>query len=91
MLAVEIAGHVARSPVWDCRECGEPWPCPDLQTIPSQDAWSYLPMISRIMPVAIRDLRGRPSGPDPIDVVKRFCWWMPLSNDEARAIALRMR
>jgi len=91
VIIVEIRGHVAQSPLWDCRECGDPWPCPDLRAIPRKDAHTYLSMISRILPIAIRDLRGRASGPDPIAVVRRFCWWMPLSYDEARSIALRMR
>ncbi|MEU6073544.1 hypothetical protein [Micromonospora sp. NPDC047074] len=86
-----MATHVAGSPDWRCRGCGQPWPCPALRAMPDPASQDLLPVVSALLTAAIRDLRGRPGGPDPIDVVRRFLWWLPLSHDEARAIALRMR
>ncbi|MFI1196905.1 hypothetical protein ACH4T9_27110 [Micromonospora sp. NPDC020750] len=40
---------------------------------------------------AVRDLRGWPGGPTPPEIVQRFLWFVPLTDDEARAIALRVR
>ncbi|MGW3783790.1 hypothetical protein ACWD5Z_04350 [Micromonospora chokoriensis] len=42
-------------------------------------------------PQAIRDLRGQPGGPDPVAIVRRFLWFLPLTDEEARAVALRLR
>ncbi|MGB2570853.1 hypothetical protein ACPFP2_20720 [Micromonospora citrea] len=47
--------------------------------------------MSLLLRGAIRDLRGRVEGPQPPEIVKRFLWFLPLSDDEARAIALRLR
>ncbi|WP_433343211.1 hypothetical protein [Micromonospora sp. CA-111912] len=87
---VQVAGHVAGSPDWRCRGCAEPWPCPELRAMPNLATRDLLPVVSTLITTAIHDLRGRPGGPDPIDVVRRFLWWLPLSHEEARAIALRM-
>ncbi|MFY1620094.1 hypothetical protein [Micromonospora sp. WMMD736] len=91
MITIEIRGHVAESPTWSCQGCGEPWPCAEMRIIPREDAHTYLSLMASILPSAIRDLRGRLDGPDPIAIVRRFVWWLPLSYDEARAIAKRMR
>ncbi len=37
------------------------------------------------MPTAIRDLRGRPEGPEPPEIVKRFLWFLPLRDAQARS------
>nr|WP_181726589.1 hypothetical protein [Micromonospora provocatoris] len=50
-----------------------------------------IPEFSRLTRQAIRDLRGRPDGPDPIAIVRRFLWFLPLTDAEARAVALRLR
>ncbi|WP_243715497.1 hypothetical protein [Micromonospora sp. KC207] len=84
--AVSAAGHAAGSPDWLCRRCAQPWPCAELRATPE-----LLAVVSALMTTAIRDFRGRPGGPEPIEVVRRFLWWLPVSHDEARAIALRMR
>ncbi|WP_431896421.1 hypothetical protein [Micromonospora haikouensis] len=91
--ALPATGHLGRSPTWDCECCGEPWPCPTLRAIPTDrlDRSTLLPVVSYLMPTAIRDLRGRPEGPEPPEIVKRFLWFLPLRDAEARAIALRMR
>ncbi|WP_243707815.1 hypothetical protein [Micromonospora sp. KC606] len=47
--------------------------------------------MSSVMRGAIRDLRGRPEGPRPPEIVKRFLWFLPLDGEEARAVALRVR
>ncbi|MFC8848606.1 MULTISPECIES: hypothetical protein [unclassified Micromonospora] len=86
-----MAGHGAGSPDWLCRRCALPWPCPELRAMPEPATPDLLAVVSAVTTAAIRDLRGRPGGPDPIEVVRRFLWWLPVSRDEARAIALRMR
>ncbi|WP_225853839.1 hypothetical protein [Micromonospora sp. AMSO31t] len=52
---------------------------------------TLIPEFSRITRRAIRDLRGRSGGPTPPEIVKRFLWFLPLTDEEARAIALRLR
>jgi hypothetical protein len=52
---------------------------------------TLIPEITRITRRAIRDLRGRAGGPTPPEIVRRFLWFLPLTDEEARAIALRLR
>lgn len=88
-----VSGHIGYHPGWDCETCGEPWPCPTLRAVPRQrlNAAALIPVMSLLLRGAIRDLRGRPEGPQPPEIVRRFLWFLPLSDDEARAIALRLR
>ncbi|MEU3455112.1 hypothetical protein ABZ671_16155 [Micromonospora sp. NPDC006766] len=90
---VTVAGHVGRRPTWDCVRCGDPWPCLALRRIPRErlDLAVLIPAVSAVLGSAIRDLRGRPEGPEPPEIVQRFLWFMPLTDEEARAIAVRMR
>ncbi|MCW3813465.1 hypothetical protein ONA91_03190 [Micromonospora sp. DR5-3] len=85
--------HVGRQPTWDCERCGDPRPCPTLRRIPREqlDPAAWTPAVSVILQSAIRDLRGRPEGPEPPEIVLRFLWFLPLVDEEARAIARRMR
>lgn len=87
------AAHRACGPAWVCDGCGQDWPCPTLRSTPTDAARraTLLPDFSRITRQAIRDLRGRPGGPDPVTIVRRFLWFLPLSDEEARAVALRLR
>ncbi len=50
-----------------------------------------LPEFVRMARQAVRDLRGQPGGPTPPEVVRRFLWFLPLTDDQARAVALRVR
>ncbi|MEV0001188.1 hypothetical protein AB0H28_02730 [Micromonospora sp. NPDC050980] len=52
---------------------------------------TLIPEYARLTRRTIRDLRGRVDGPTPPEIVRRFLWFLPLSDDEARAIALRLR
>ncbi|MEU0153790.1 hypothetical protein [Micromonospora fulviviridis] len=85
--------HTACGPAWTCDACGRDWPCPALRAIPTDPARraTLIPEFSRITRRAIRDLRGRPGGPDPVAIVRRFLWFLPLTDEEARAVALRLR
>ncbi|MDG4757104.1 hypothetical protein [Micromonospora sp. WMMD710] len=65
------------------RHCERPRRTPPVATL--------IPEFSRITRRAIRDLRGQPGGPDPVAIVRRFLWFLPLTDDEARAVALRLR
>lgn len=88
-----LAAHTAGGPWWRCDACGRDWPCPTLRATPTDASRraTLIPEFSRITRRAIRDLRGRPGGPDPIAVVRRFLWFLPLTDEEARAVALRLR
>ncbi|WP_243704599.1 hypothetical protein [Micromonospora sp. KC723] len=88
-----VTGHIGYPPSWDCEACGEPWPCPNFQTIPPDrlTTSTLIPVMAFLLSRAIKDLRGRPEGPEPPEIVQRFVWFLPLSDDEARAIALRLR
>ncbi|TDB69761.1 hypothetical protein E1182_29035 [Micromonospora sp. KC721] len=88
-----VTGHIGSHPTWNCEACGEPWPCPVFQAIPADQLTTstLIPAMSFLLSRAIKDLRGRPEGPEPPQIVKRFVWFLPLSDDEARAIALRLR
>ncbi|SBT50093.1 Maf family protein [Micromonospora auratinigra] len=90
---VPIAAHTATGPAWTCDACGDDWPCPALRAVPTDAARraTLIPEFSRITRRAIRDLRGRPGGPDPVAIVRRFLWFLPLTEAEARAVALRLR
>ncbi|SBT44140.1 hypothetical protein GA0070611_2584 [Micromonospora auratinigra] len=85
--------HAACGPAWRCDACGHDWPCPTLRATPTDAARraTLIPEYSRITRRAIRDLRGRPGGPDPVAIVRRFLWFLPLTDAEARAVALRLR
>lgn len=90
---VVLAAHTTAAPSWTCDACREPWPCPawtDQPTDPARRA-DLLPDFSRLARLAIRDLRGREDGPRPAEIVKRFLWFLPLTDEEARAVALRLR
>jgi hypothetical protein len=88
-----ITAHIASGPAWTCDRCGRDWPCPTLRSAPTDAARraTLIPEFSRITRRAIRDLRGRVGGPTPPEIVKRFLWFLPLTDEEARAIALRLR
>ncbi|TDB79000.1 hypothetical protein E1182_14235 [Micromonospora sp. KC721] len=90
---LRVTGHIGCHPTWDCEVCGEPWPCPAFRAIGQDrlDGTTLIPVMSSLIRNAIRDLRGRPEGPEPPEIVKRFLWFLPLNDEEARAIALRMR
>ncbi|MEW2145661.1 hypothetical protein AB0869_22900 [Micromonospora vinacea] len=85
--------HTADGPHWTCDACGRAWPCPTLRATPTDAARraTLIPEFSRITRRAIRDLRGQPGGPDPVAIVRRFLWFLPLTDEEARAVALRLR
>lgn len=87
------AAHTADGPLWTCDACGQDWPCPALRATPTDAARraTLIPEFSRITRRAIRDLRGQPGGPDPVAIVRRFLWFLPLTDEEARAVALRLR
>ncbi|WFE37076.1 hypothetical protein [Micromonospora sp. WMMD998] len=87
------SAHVADGPAWICARCGHDWPCPTLRAAPTDVARraTLIPEFARLTRRAIRDLRGRADGPTPPEIVKRFLWFMSLSDDEARAVALRLR
>lgn len=88
-----LADHYGWSPTWTCEKCGKPWPCPAWTRRPTDPALvqALLPGFTRMASMAIRDLRGQPEGPEPAEIVKRFLWFMPLSDEEARTTALRLR
>jgi hypothetical protein len=88
-----VTGHIGSHPTWDCEACGAPWPCPTLQALPPDrlTTSTLIPVMAILLSRAIKDLRGRPEGPQPPEIVKRFLWFLPLNDDEARAIALRLR
>ncbi|MEU7171281.1 hypothetical protein ABZ949_07305 [Micromonospora tulbaghiae] len=88
-----LSAHRACGPAWTCDQCGQDWPCPALRAAPTDAGRraTLIPEFSRITRRAIRDLRGRPGGPDPVAIVRRFLWFLPLTDEEARAVALRLR
>ncbi|SCG36791.1 hypothetical protein [Micromonospora humi] len=87
------ASHSTAAPAWVCDGCGADWPCPAWTSAPTDAARraELLPEFVRLTRRAIRDLRGRPGGPQPPEIVRRFLWFLPLSDEEARAVALRLR
>ncbi|WP_422741783.1 hypothetical protein ACN27B_26155 [Micromonospora sp. WMMD754] len=85
--------HRATGPAWVCDACGADWPCPAWTATPTDAARraELLPEFVRLARRAIRDLRGRPGGPQSPQIVRRFLWFLPLTDEEARAVALRLR
>ncbi|MDG4800661.1 hypothetical protein [Micromonospora sp. WMMD980] len=85
--------HSTSRPGWVCDGCGADWPCPVWTSVPTDAVRraELLPEFVRLTRRAIRDLRGRPGGPQPPEIVRRFLWFLPLSDEEARAVALRLR
>jgi hypothetical protein len=88
-----LAEHRADGPAWVCRRCGWPFPCPAWTEGPIDDGAraTLLPEFVRMAQQAVRDLRGRSGGPTPPEIVRRFLWFLPLTDDEARVVALRVR
>lgn len=67
--------HIEARPTWDCRACGEPWPCPDAQTeLKAQMSptsvrihmWLRLEVAAEDMPTATA-----------LDMFDRFLRWTP--------------
>ncbi|MEU8264419.1 hypothetical protein AB0C02_27830 [Micromonospora sp. NPDC048999] len=86
-------GHAGHRPSWVCETCADPWPCAPFRAYAD---WrlpraALIPTMSVLLRSAIPDLRGRPQGPTPPEIVRRFLWFLPLTDDEARAVALRLR
>lgn len=88
-----LSATSTQSPPLPPHACGRDWPCPALRATPTDAARraTLIPEYSRLTRQAIRDLRGRPGGPDPVAIVRRFLWFLPLTDEEARAVALRLR
>jgi hypothetical protein len=78
--AVERSEHVGERPTWDCRVCGQPWPCADaksrlrneFRTFPS----SFSIYMSAQMIDAASDLAAHGAEP-PADLYERFLLWIP--------------
>ncbi|MGC4806236.1 hypothetical protein [Micromonospora sp. DT233] len=85
--------HRAAGPAWRCEVDGEPFPCSAWRDLPVDEHFArvLLAVFTVFLGPAIRDLRGRPEGPTPPEIVKRFLWFLPLTDEEARATALRCR
>ncbi|MER5704622.1 hypothetical protein ABT023_22145 [Micromonospora sp. NPDC002296] len=90
-LALEL--HYAAGSGWRCEADGEPFPCSVWRGLPMDDhlRGALLASFTLFLRPAIRDLRGRPEGPTPPEIVKRFLWFLPMTDEEARATALRCR
>lgn len=91
--ALPLVAHGPTGAEWVCGGCDLDWPCPAWTTPPTDAARraELLPEFVRLTRRAIRDLRGRPEGPEPPEIVRRFLWFLPLTEDEARAVARRLR
>ncbi|MCX4473341.1 hypothetical protein OOK41_24060 [Micromonospora sp. NBC_01655] len=92
--APALADHFPLGPAWTCQRCGRPYPCPTWTGIPLDNRLRTALLLQgflRMAQQAVRDLRGRPGGPTPPEIVRRFLWFVPLTDDEARAIAPRVR
>ncbi|WBB76380.1 hypothetical protein O7602_12965 [Micromonospora sp. WMMD1128] len=85
--------HSTAAPAWVCDDCGADWPCPAWTSAPTDAARraELLPEFVRLTRRAIHDLRGRPGGPQPPEIVRRFLWFLSLNDEEARAVARRLR
>ncbi|MGQ5263244.1 hypothetical protein ACTWLT_21160 [Micromonospora sp. ZYX-F-536] len=94
MLVQAADGHLACRPDWLCVRCADPWPCPAFRALPpapGELAGRLLPGLVPVLRQAIHDLRGRPEGSRPPQIVQRFLWFLDLDAEEARATALRLR
>ncbi|MFI1193543.1 hypothetical protein ACH4T9_09805 [Micromonospora sp. NPDC020750] len=89
----DLTDHCAAGPGWRCEACGEEFPCSTWRGLPLDRhlRGALLSCFTLLLGQAVRDLRGHPDGPTPPQIVRRFLWFMPLSDDEARAVALRVR
>ncbi len=90
---VDLELHCAGRPDWRCAHDGEPFPCPAWRALPLDDSLRavLLAAFTLFLRPAIRDLRGQPDGPTPPEIVRRFLWFLPVTDEEARAVALRYR
>ncbi|MFG1799704.1 hypothetical protein ACGFI4_05935 [Micromonospora carbonacea] len=90
---VDLELHCAGRPAWRCAHDGEPFPCPTWRALPLDDSLRavLLAAFTLFLRPAIRDLRGHPDGPTPPEIVRRFLWFLPVTDEEARAVALRYR
>jgi hypothetical protein len=70
--------HVAARPTWDCRNCGNPWPCATAKTDLLHE-FRYFPSVLAIymtaqMCEALDDLTFSAGSP-PSDLYERFMSW----------------
>ena len=78
--AAEWSDHVGDRPTWDCRVCGQPWPCADAKSRLRDEfrtSPSFLSIyMSAQMIDAARDLTAHGADP-PADLYERFLLWIP--------------
>ncbi|SCL53279.1 hypothetical protein GA0070617_2322 [Micromonospora yangpuensis] len=76
------ASHVPTRPTWDCTACAEPWPCTEYRS--GDASMQIVGALIYLTQLAIRDMRYLPAP----EVVRRFVFCTPLSDADARAVAL---
>ncbi len=71
--------HVADRPSWDCRVCGQPWPCPVAKCQLAEQYHRFPAGLSIFMASclheAIEDLAGSDASV-PADLFERFLTWV---------------
>lgn len=88
-----LANHIATQPHYICEACGRSWPCRAWTLRPLDQAAreAMRPAFTRMTQQALRHLADRPGGQRPYEIVKRFLWFMNYTDDEAQAVARRLR
>ena len=73
--------HGPRRPVWDCRGCGLPYPCPtERRTLTAEFAQAHLTLLVYLAmhyEAAVDDSARVVDGPLPDDLHQRFFAWSP--------------
>lgn len=80
--------HLWERPSWECRNCGDPWPCEPARVIlaAESDRVSLALYMSGHLEQAVADLSKRP----PHEMFDRFLRWIhgcPSSRRQARELA----
>jgi hypothetical protein len=76
---VQQTEHLHGRPTWDCRACGEPWPCANAKTGLAMEFQRFPSVLAIYMAAqmhdALLDLTAH-GAPPPPDLYERFLAWI---------------
>lgn len=83
-----IRRHAPRDRRWICQWCAEPWPCGRYRAIPVAvfDVDALTRAMLRRLALAIGDHRDREGPFAPRPLVRRFLWFLPLTDQDVDEI-----
>lgn len=79
MVFVPRTEHVAARPSWDCRACGQPWPCANAKIHLAEEYALFPTNLIVYLSTAFDEAGGDLADADghfPVDLYERFLGWV---------------